>query len=228
VKAHVLIVDDEATLREILRDNLEAEGYRVSEANDGPQGFELAVGERPDLILMDVMMPTQDGLETTRQLRARGLWMPVVFLSARGDEISRVLGLEIGGDDYITKPFSMRELLARVKVILRRARQGTPAVGLTVGDRRVDLETYTVTLPGGATHALSHLEAQVLEYLASRSKQPVSRTELLNEVWGLDAYPTNRTVDNVIVRLRKKLEPNPKRPQHLITVHGVGYKLLDG
>jgi DNA-binding response OmpR family regulator len=184
------------------------------------------VAERPDLVLMDVMMPTQDGLETTRKLRASGLWMPVVFLSARGDEISRVLGLEIGGDDYITKPFSMRELLARVKVILRRAGQGPPLTGLTIGDRRVDLETYTVTLSSGATHALSHLEAQVLEYLAARPKQPVSRTELLNEVWGLNAYPTNRTVDNVIVRLRKKLEPNPKEPRHLITAHGVGYKLV--
>lgn len=223
----VLVVEDEESLRRVLRDNLEIEGYSVLEASDGSRAVELASSERPDLVIMDIMMPRMDGIEATRHLRQHGLWMPVVFLSARGDEIDRVLGLEIGGDDYITKPFSIRELLARIKVILRRARGGTRSARHTVGEREVDLDTYAVITPDGTRLSLSYREARLLELLLNERNKPLDRAHIMDQVWGIEAYPTDRVVDNTIVRLRKKLEPEPGKPRHLITVHGVGYKLVD-
>lgn len=225
--ARILVVEDEADMRAVLRDNLRFEGYEVLEAADGRAGLRSALEERPDLVLMDIMMPRMDGIAATRELRSRGVWTPVVFLSARGDEVDRILGLEIGGDDYITKPFSMRELLARVKVILRRAGPGAGAARLAVGDRTVDFDTYSVTLADGAALHLSHLEARLLEMLVRRRNRPVERARILDEVWGVDAYPTDRTVDNAVVRLRRKIEPDPRQPRHIITVHGVGYKFVD-
>ena len=224
----VLIVEDEPDMRAVLRDNLELEGYEVLEAADGRKGLELAVSSRPDLVLMDIMLPLMDGIEAVRRLRARELWIPVVFLSARGDEVDRILGLEIGGDDYVTKPFSMRELLARIKVILRRVSGPRETGGrLRVGDREVDLETFAVILPGGERLALSHLEVRLLELLAREKNKPVGRACILDEVWGVEAYPTDRVVDMAVVRLRRKLEIDPKKPRHLITVHGTGYKLVE-
>jgi DNA-binding response OmpR family regulator len=227
-KVKILVVEDEPDMRAVLRDNLEFEGYEVLDARDGKAGLEEALRARPDLVIMDIMMPVMDGIEATRRLRSRGAWMPVVFLSARGDEVDRILGLEIGGDDYITKPFSMRELLARVKVILRRASQA-PDGGtvIQVGDRKIDLATYTVVLPEGGKKALSHLEAGLLELLFREKNRPVDRNRILDQVWGVEAYPSDRTVDNTIVRLRRKIEVDPKKPRHIITVHGVGYKFVE-
>lgn len=227
-KPKILIVEDEPDMRAVLRDNLEVEGYEVLEAGDGRQGLETALSARPDLVLMDIMLPGMDGIEATRRLRAREVWIPVVFLSARGDEVDRILGLEIGGDDYVTKPFSMRELLARIKVILRRAAgPKEPGNRLRVGDREVDLDTFAVVLPGGERLALSHLEVRLLELLAREMNKPVDRARILDEVWGVEAYPTDRVVDMAVVRLRRKLEKDPKKPRHLLTVHGTGYKLAE-
>jgi DNA-binding response OmpR family regulator len=222
----VLVVEDDADLRGILRDNLTCEGYRVLEAGDGIAGLDLALEVQPNLIIMDIMMPRLDGLEAVRRLRARNAWMPVVFLSARGDEVDRILGLEIGGDDYVTKPFSMRELLSRVKVILRRTGTARPAGGVTIGDRVVHLERYTIVQADGSTTTLTDLEARLLELLVREEGTALTRARILDEVWGLDAYPTDRTVDNAIVRLRRKLEPDPRQPSHILTVHGVGYRLI--
>ncbi|MHC4780833.1 MAG: response regulator transcription factor [Planctomycetota bacterium] len=227
-KRVVLVVEDEPDMRGVLRDNLEYEGYEVLEAADGKAGLEAALGEKPDLVIMDVMMPVMDGIEAVRRLRARDVWMPVIFLSAKGEEVDRVIGLEIGGDDYMTKPFSMRELMARIRVILRRAESGSGmAPRATVGEAEVDFETYGVIQKDGTRLALTHLEARLLALLMSERGKPLERARILDEVWGIEAYPTDRTVDNTVVRLRKKLEPDPKKPRHIITVHGVGYKFVD-
>ncbi len=224
----VLVVEDEDAMRGVLRDNLAYEGYEVLEAADGRAGLEAALSHKPDLVVMDIMMPVLDGLEATKRLRARGFWAPVVFLSARGDEVDRILGLEIGGDDYVTKPFSMRELMARIKVILRRVSgERGPRGPVRVGEREVDFETYAVLLPDGTRHNLSDLEARLLKLLMGERDRPLSRARILDEVWGVEAYPTDRTVDNAIVRLRRKLEPDPRTPRHIITVHGLGYKFVD-
>ncbi|MHC4598778.1 MAG: response regulator transcription factor [Planctomycetota bacterium] len=225
--AKILIVEDEPDMRAVLKDNLEFEGVTVLEAEDGSRGLELALAEAPDLVIMDIMMPVMDGIEAVRRLRAKDVWVPVVFLSARGEEVDRILGLEIGGDDYVTKPFSMRELLARIRVILRRAGgAGPPGKAVVVGDRTVDFDTYAVILSDGTRQALSHLEARLLSLLMREENKPLDRARILDEVWGIEAYPTDRTVDNTVVRLRKKLEPDPKKPRHIITVHGVGYKFV--
>jgi len=227
-KHRILVVEDEGAMRGVLRDNLEFEGYEVLEASNGREGLDLAVSMKPHLIVMDIMMPVMDGLEATRALREKGMWMPVVFLSARGDEVDRILGLSIGGDDYVTKPFSMRELLARIKVILRRAgRHQQAGSRARVGDREVDFETYAVILPDGSRSNMSDLEARLLGLLMREKNKPLDRARILDEVWGVEAYPTDRTVDNTVVRLRKKLEPDPRDPRHIITVHGVGYKFVE-
>ncbi len=224
----ILIVEDEHAMRAVLRDNLQFEGYRVVEAENGRAAMDRVRERMPDLIIMDIMMPVMDGIEATRIMREKGIWTPVVFLSARGDEIDRILALEIGGDDYITKPFSIRELLARIKVILRRAGlSGQVPPHALVGDRSVDFGTYSVSLPGGKRFTLSHLEARLLELLMKEKNKPVPRAKILDEVWGVGAYPTDRTVDNTVVRLRKKLEDDPKNPKHVLTVHGVGYKFCE-
>ncbi len=226
--SRILVVEDEAAMRSVLRDNLEYEGYSVIEAGDGREALEKIQRDAPALIIMDIMMPVMDGIDATRRLREKGVWTPVVFLSARGDEIDRILGLEIGGDDYITKPFSMRELLARVKAMLRRAEAGgKPPSSVRVGDRTVEFDTYSVKLADGSRLAMSHLEAGLLELLMREKNRPVPRARILDEVWGVEAYPTDRTVDNTVVRLRKKLEEDPKKPRRIITVHGVGYKFAD-
>ena len=223
----ILIVEDERAMREGLRDTLAFEGYAVDEAADGEAGLQkmLAGGQR--LVLLDVMMPFRSGFEVLRAARAAGVRTPVILLTAKGEEIDAVRGLEFGADDYVTKPFGLGELLARVRAVLRRAEAEAGAAGgvVEVGRLRLDLAAYTATVDG-APVAMTHLEAEVLRYLAARRGEVVSRDELLREVWGADAAPTTRTVDNFILKLRQKAEPDPAQPRHLITVHGVGYKLL--
>jgi DNA-binding response OmpR family regulator len=224
----ILVVEDEADLLRGLRDNLSYEGYRVLTATDGEKGLSLAMKEKPDLVILDWMMPGMDGLTVCRELRGRGNQAPVVFLTARGQEVDRVLGLEMGADDYITKPFSVRELAARVKAILRRAAgmAARPAV-FRAGEAEVDASSFTAK-KGKKTVELGRYEAEILRVLAQRRGQVVSRNEILNEVWGLDANPTDRTVDNYIVKIRQKIEKDPKNPRALVTVHGAGYKLVEG
>lgn len=222
----ILVVEDEPDILRGLRDNLSFEGWRVLAAGDGEKGLALALKEKPDVVILDWMLPGMDGLAVCRELRGRGATMPVVFLTARGQEVDRVLGLEMGADDYVTKPFSVRELVARIKAILRRS-AGTAArpAKFTLGDLEVDADAFTAKR-GKKTIGLGRFEAEILRLLAQRRGQVVSRNEILNEVWGVDAYPTDRTVDNYIVKLRQKIEKDPKNPRVLLTVHGAGYKVV--
>ena len=220
----ILIVEDDADMAAGLFDNLRFDGYEVLRAADGAEGLKLATAQKPDLVLLDVMLPGVDGFEVCRQIRESGSTVPILMLTARAQEIDVVRGLELGADDYVTKPFGLRELLARIKAALRRA---GPATGMTkrlkIGSAEVDLSRGRV-VRGGQTHVLGHYEIEILQMLIERAECNVSRNELLDAIWGASAFPTDRTVDNHIVSLRRKIEANPKKPQHILTVHGVGYK----
>ncbi|HMC73095.1 MAG: response regulator transcription factor [Acidobacteriota bacterium] len=222
----ILIVEDEPNMVAGLRDNFEFEGYQVVTAPDGVAGLERALSEMPDLVILDVMMPRMSGLEVCQQLKAKRPSIPIIMLTARGQEVDKVVGLELGADDYVTKPFSIRELLARVKAVLRRA-QNSPKNGdrYMFGDVEVNLRSCQVVRKGKALD-FSSKEFELLKYFLSHSGEAISRDRLLEEVWGYDRFPTTRTVDAHIVRLRQKLEPKPDDPHFILTVHGVGYKFV--
>jgi DNA-binding response OmpR family regulator len=222
----ILIVEDEPNMVAGLRDNFEFEGYQVVTAPDGVAGLERALSEMPDLVILDVMMPRMSGLEVCQQLKAKRPSIPIIMLTARGQEVDKVVGLELGADDYVTKPFSIRELLARVKAVLRRA-QTSPKNGdrYMFGDVEVNLRSCEVVRKGKALD-FSSKEFELLKYFLSHSGEAISRDRLLEEVWGYDRFPTTRTVDAHIVRLRQKLEPKPDDPHFILTVHGVGYKFV--
>jgi len=223
--ARILVVDDEAHLAEGIRENLEAEGYRTAVAHDGHAGLERLRAEPFDLVVLDVMMPNMDGLDLCAQLRRDGVQTPVLFLTVKGDAEDRVRGFEAGGDDYLAKPFHLRELLLRVAAILRRSSwyQASNAA-LTFGDNRIDFQTYEARAWDGGEHALTHKEAMILKVLADRAGAIVTREEILDRVWGYEVFPSTRTIDNFIVRLRKRFERNPEAPVHFHTVRGVGYR----
>jgi two-component system alkaline phosphatase synthesis response regulator PhoP len=224
--AHILVVDDEAHLAAGIRENLEAEGYRADVAHDGLAGLERLRSAAFDLAVLDVMMPNMDGLELCAQLRREGIQTPVLFLTVKGDAADRVRGFEAGGDDYLTKPFHLRELLLRVAAILRRSswyHAGT-APALEFGGNRVDFTTYEARGWDGTQHSLTHKEAMILRALSERPGQIVTREEILDRVWGYEVYPSTRTIDNFIVRLRKRFERNAELPAHFHTVRGVGYR----
>jgi DNA-binding response OmpR family regulator len=223
----ILIIEDEKEMAEGLKDNFEFEGYDVSIAGDGEKGLALAQAHPPDLILLDVMLPRKSGFDVCKELRHQGLATPVIMLTARGQEIDKVLGLELGADDYITKPFSVRELLSRVKAVLRRSgpEKKQPAGQHRIGRLSVDLVRYSASDSKGPVE-LSHKEFELLKFFIEHAGQIVHRDQLLDQVWGYDIYPNSRTVDNFIVRLRKKIETDPGQPKHLLTVHGFGYKLV--
>lgn len=227
----ILVVDDERAMREGLRDNLEFEGYAVEEAADGEAALAMMTSGDYRLVVLDVMMPKRSGFEVLREARAAGVAAPVILLTAKAEEVDTVRGLGLGADDYVTKPFALGELLARVKAVLRRAEAGGAAGGpqpggtVEVGRLRVDLASYQATVDGEPA-AMTHLEVEVLRHFAARPGAVVSRGELLDEVWGADVAPTARTVDNFVLKLRQKAEPDPSRPRHFLTVHGVGYKFL--
>jgi DNA-binding response OmpR family regulator len=219
-------VEDEPNMVAGLRDNFEFEGYEVITARDGVEGLQRAMEESPDLVVLDVMMPRLSGLEVCRQLRAKRASIPIIMLTARGQEVDKVVGLELGADDYVTKPFSIRELLARVKAILRR----TTVVPKdkdqhSFGDVEVDLQRCRVLRAGKALD-ISSTEFDLLKYFICHPGETLSRDRLLEEVWGYDNYPTTRTVDTHLVRLRQKLEPDPEQPQYFLTVHGTGYRFV--
>jgi DNA-binding response OmpR family regulator len=222
----ILIVEDEPNMVAGLRDNFEFEGYQVVTAPDGVAGLERALSEMPDLVILDVMMPRMSGLEVCQQLKAKRPSIPIIMLTARGQEVDKVVGLELGADDYVTKPFSIRELLARVKAVLRRA-HNSPKNGdrYLFGDVEVNLRSCQVVRKGKALD-FSSKEFELLKYFLSHSGEAISRDRLLEEVWGYDRFPTTRTVDAHIVRLRQKLEPKPDDPHFILTVHGVGYKFV--
>ncbi|HEY5146974.1 MAG TPA: response regulator transcription factor [Polyangiaceae bacterium] len=226
VKRTVLVVDDEPHLVLGLRDALEFEGFRVISACDGRGGIALARSEAPDAIILDLMLPDMNGYAVCEQLRRINAQVPIVMLTARSQETDKVRGLDAGADDYVTKPFGVNELIARMRAILRRASRGVaPAPEtLTIGDASVNLTSQIVRV-AGQDHSLSFYEVELLRMLAERGGQPVSRDEILSKIWGLEASSTNRTVDNFIVKLRKKIEKSPDRPQHILTVYGYGYRL---
>jgi len=222
----ILIVEDEPNMVAGLRDNFEYEGYQVITAGDGVEGLRRALADSPDLVVLDVMMPKLSGLDVCKQLKAKRPSIPVIMLTARGQEVDKVVGLELGADDYVTKPFSIRELLARVKAVLRRA-QTLPRDQdrYSFSDVEVDLRGHQVRRRGKPLE-FSAKEFDLLKYFVCHPGETLSRERLLNDVWGYDHFPTTRTVDAHIVRLRQKLEPNPEAPRFFLTVHGVGYKFL--
>ena len=222
----ILVVEDDPAILRGLADNLRFESYEVLTAEDGESGYKLLAEKKPDLLILDLMLPRMSGYEVCRKARAAGITTPIMMLTARGEEADRVLGLDLGADDYVSKPFSIRELLARVRAILRRAQ---PAAALPdelrFGDVEVDFRSYEAR-KGGSPLEMTPKEFQVLRLLAARSGEVMTRDELLNEVWGYENYPTTRTVDNHVATLRAKIELDPANPKHLRTVHGVGYKFV--
>lgn len=230
MKRILIIEDDQAILRG-LKDNLEYEKYEVLTATDGELGYSLIKEKRPDLILLDLMLPRMSGYELCRKIRGENISTPVLMLTARGEEMDRVLGLDLGADDYVTKPFSVPELLARIRAIFRRlhrAKSGPLPDDLKFEDVTIDFKRFEAKRSGRILK-LSRKEYGVLRLLAARIGEVVTRDELLDEVWGYDQFPTTRTVDNHIALLRIKLEDDPSNPKHLQTIHGVGYKLvIDG
>ena len=224
--ARILVVEDEPNMVAGLRDNFEFEGYEVITARDGIEGLERALQESPDVVVLDVMMPRMSGLEVCRQLRTKRPTIPIIMLTARGQEVDKVVGLELGADDYVTKPFSIRELLARVKAILRRtAVLPKQQEQHSFGDVEVDLHRRRVVRSGKPLD-ISSKEFELLQYFICHSGETLSRDRLLEDVWGYQNYPTTRTVDTQLVRQRQKLEPDPEQPQYFLTVHGTGYRFV--
>ncbi len=226
MRPHIAIIEDEKDLVELVRYNLRKEGFEVEGFTSGREGFEHLRRHPADLLILDIMLPDDDGLELCRRLRAqeRTRSLPVIFLTAKGSEVDRILGLEMGGDDYVTKPFSPRELVARVKAVLRRRdRSEAPPEIIEVGDLRLDGATREVRLRGKSVE-LTSLEFKLLRFLASQPQRVFSRDRLLDEVWGTDRFVTPRTVDVHIRRLREKIEPEPNRPRYIQTVRGSGYR----
>ena len=222
----ILIVEDEPGMVAGLRDNFEFEGYQVLSAMDGVSGLERALADSPDLVILDVMMPRMSGLDVCKLLKSKRPAIPIIMLTARGQEVDKVVGLELGADDYVTKPFSIRELLARVKAVLRRVGSVPKAKDrYTFGDVEVNLQSCEVSRRGRSLD-FSSKEFDLLKYFLSHPGEALTRDRLLEEVWGYDKFPTTRTVDAHIVRLRQKLEPKPDDPRFFLTVHGTGYKFV--
>lgn len=222
----ILIVEDEPNMVAGLRDNFEFEGYEVITANDGLSGLNRALHESPDLIILDVMMPRMSGLDVCKQLKAKRSNIPIIMLTARGQEVDKVVGLELGADDYVTKPFSIRELLARVNAVMRRSKpNGGDSERFSFGDVEVDVRMCQVSRAGQAME-FSTKEFDLLKYFLQHRGETLSRDKLLEEVWGYEHFPTTRTVDTHILRLRQKVEPKPEDPRFILTVHGTGYKFV--
>lgn len=226
-KKTILIIEDEPHIVMGLRDALEFEGFAVISAGKGKDGITLARADNPDAVILDLMLPDINGYAVCEELRRVSPFVPIIMLTARSQETDKIRGLDAGADDYVTKPFSVNELIARMRAILRRASRpatATPEV-VEIGDAQVNFSTHSLKA-FGVDHALSFYEVELLRLLSERMGQPVSRDEILQKIWGLDASPTNRTVDNFIVKLRKKIEKHPDKPAHILTVYGYGYKLV--
>ncbi len=223
----ILVVEDEPDMLRGLSENLEFEGYKVETATDGTAGLRKILDESFSAVILDVMLPGISGFDVCRQAREKGITVPIIMLTARGEEIDKVLGLELGADDYITKPFGLRELLARVKAALRRS-EGTTAGSaeqLSIGSFDVDFSAYTASRKGTPI-PMTTREIDVLRYLWQHRNKTVTRDDLLKAVWLYDDSVSSRTVDNFIMRLRQKIEEDPTRPAVILTIHGIGYKLV--
>jgi two-component system response regulator VicR len=224
----ILVVEDDLAILRGLKDNLEFESYEVLTAEDGERGYAVLKEKKPDLVILDLMLPTMSGYELCRKVRKEGLTTPILMLTARGEEKDRVAGLDQGADDYVTKPFSVPELLARVRALLRRvelARTGDLPGELHFDDVSVDFKRFEARKAGKKIE-MSRKEFGILRLLAARRGEVVERNELLDEVWGCDQYPTTRTVDNHIALLRGKLEDDPGNPRRILTIYGVGYRMV--
>lgn len=222
----ILIVEDEKAMRQGLIDNLEIEGYQVDEAEDGIIGLDKIQNNKYDLVILDVMMPGISGFDVCKKVRSSGNLTPIILLTAKGEEIDKVLGLELGADDYITKPFSLRELFARVKAILRRTENVVEnTTEYMIGKLRINFSTFNATSNGIEVN-LSHREFEILKYLMEHNNSTVSRDDLLKNVWGHKSRITTRTVDNFILKLRQKIEEDINHPRVILTIYGIGYKLI--
>jgi DNA-binding response OmpR family regulator len=224
--ATILVIDDEPTLVRGLRDAFEHHGFRVLSAEDGESGLQVALSGQTDLIILDLMLPKLAGSDVCRGLRSRGVRTPILMLTARGGEPDRVAGLDIGADDYVTKPFSIVELVARARALIRRA-AGEPGVAgrVQIGEAIVDFKEYVVRR-AGVEHPLTKLEVELLRLLVAHPREVITRDRLLSDVWGFKGEPTTRTIDTFLLRLRQKIEADPAAPAHLVTVHGAGYKFV--
>lgn len=228
MKPQILIVEDEPLIRMAVTDALRGNGFGVLEAADGVEGERLALRESVDLVLLDVMLPRRDGFTVLRNLRRDRLAVPIIVLTARGEEFDRVQGFEHGADDYLVKPFSMAELLLRIRALLRRSEGGAPGVDglgdrVRFGDTEIDFAAFAVTCLE-RRHGLSRRELELLRYFLKYENEVLDRYRILSDVWGPDGDPTVRTVDQHVLKLRKKIEPDPSAPRHLLTAHGVGYR----
>ena len=232
-KQTILAVDDEESIIDLLKFNIEKEGYNFISANNGEDGLKMVLENSPDLIILDVMLPRMDGYTVCREIRQEKINTPIIMLSARGEEIDKILGLEIGSDDYMTKPFSPRELVARIKANLRKADNATQYSKnknsnlLIVGNLKLDLEQFEVFVKNKKVDDLTRREFEVLRFLAQNPNQVISREDLLEKVWGYEYYGDIRTVDVTIRRIREKIELNAANPQILITKRGIGYYVTD-
>jgi two-component system alkaline phosphatase synthesis response regulator PhoP len=223
----ILIVEDEKDMVIGLKFNLEARDYTVIAAYDGEEGYQKALEEQPDLVILDLMLPKRNGYEVCKSLKQEIPELPIIILTAKSQEAEIVTGLELGADDYITKPFSVLELLARIKAVLRRVISGTqiPEVYRS-GDLEINFRKYSARKKGQSL-TLSPREYEIIKYFIERRGEIISREDLLNQVWGYDSYPNTRTVDAHIAKLRQKIEDNPENPELIITIHGTGYKFLE-
>ncbi|NIM58802.1 MAG: response regulator [Candidatus Aminicenantes bacterium] len=227
MKEKILIIEDEEDLVKGLKLNLADEGYEVGWASDGVEGLRKALEEQPHLIILDIMLPKMNGLDICRELRKKNISIPIIMLTAKGEEIDKVLGLEIGADDYMTKPFSIRELLARIKAHLRREkreRKTVPEV-YRFGDVEIDFTHFKVKRKDKELD-LTSLEIEILKYFIAHREEVVTREALLDKIWGYEKYPTTRTIDNHILKLRKKIEGDPSHPKFILSVYGEGYRFV--
>jgi len=226
-KERILVVEDEEAILMLLEDQLTIEGYDVTTARDGEAGLAMAMGGEFDIVVLDVMLPRKDGFDVCREVRSAGVTTPILMLTAKSQEIDKVVGLELGADDYVTKPFSSRELVARIRAVLRRAKGGAePVEQCRFGDVVVDFRKFTTTRNGSVVD-LTAREYALLEFLVEHRDRAVSRFDILNAVWGDDADVFPRTVDTHVANLRKKIERDPSNPRHIVGVRGVGYRFAE-
>jgi len=225
-KKTILVIDDEPHITLGLKDALEFEGFRVVTASNGKDGALLARQEHPHAILLDLMLPDVNGYHVCEDVRRFDAFVPIIMLTAKSQEADKIRGLDAGADDYVTKPFSVGELVARIRAIFRRANRPSESASFNLGKLTVNVAAHTLERAGKPAESLSFYEVELLRMLFERAGQPVSREEILNKIWGVDANPTNRTIDNFIVKLRRKIEKHPDKPEHILTVYGFGYKLV--
>lgn len=227
----ILVVDDEKAMVKALIDNLECEGYEVDSAGGGENALACLAAKKYSLVILDVMMPDIDGFEVVQRMHDSGNKTPVIFLTARSVDEDKILGLGLGADDYVTKPFNLRELMARVKAVLRRTTIATSKSNaetqktLVIGDTVVDFIKHEIRTPSG-NHDLGKYELAILRLMSSKPGKVFSRDELMQIIWGVDSYPSNRTIDNYMLKMRRKIEPNPEKPRYLISLYASGYKLM--